>query len=55
MENEIEKLINLRHPCISAPFGFVLPIDSENSHGLKIIRFYFQGFSLAKILSVNPL
>jgi hypothetical protein len=54
MKNEIEKLINLRHPCISAPIGFVFPIDSENSHGLKIIRFYLQGFSLAKILSVNP-
>jgi hypothetical protein len=52
MENEIEKLINLRHLCISDPIGFVLPIDSENPHGLKIIRFYLQSFLLAAILSV---
>jgi hypothetical protein len=25
IEKEIEKLINLRHPCITAPIGFVLP------------------------------
>jgi serine/threonine protein kinase len=54
MENENEKLINLQHPCISAPIGFVLPIESGNLHGLKIIRFCLEGFSLAAILSVNP-
>jgi hypothetical protein len=28
IEKEIEKLINLRHPCIISPIGFVFPIES---------------------------
>jgi hypothetical protein len=28
--SEIEKLINLRHPCIAAPIGFVFGIESDS-------------------------
>jgi hypothetical protein len=52
MDNEIGKMINFRHLCISAPIGFVLPIESENPHGLKMIRLYLQGFSLANFLQL---
>jgi serine/threonine protein kinase len=54
MENEIEKLINLRHPCIAAPIGFVFPIEPGSSQELKIVRLYLEGYSLAKVLYVNP-
>jgi serine/threonine protein kinase len=54
MENEIENLINLRHPCIAAPIGFVFPIESGRPRELKIVRLYFEGCSLAKVVSVNP-
>jgi predicted metal-binding protein len=38
IENEIEKMINLGHPCISAPIGFVFPIESGSQRELKIAR-----------------
>jgi tRNA A-37 threonylcarbamoyl transferase component Bud32 len=54
IEQEIENLINLRHPCIGGPIGFVFPIEPDSSHGLKIIRLYCEGCSLAEVLSVRP-
>jgi hypothetical protein len=54
-ESGIEKLINLRHPCISAPIGFIIPIESDSLRELKIVRMYLEVFSLSKVISVNPL
>jgi serine/threonine protein kinase len=54
IENEIEHLINLGHPCICAPIGFVFPIASGSPQELKIVRLYLEGCSLAEVISVNP-
>jgi serine/threonine protein kinase len=54
IENEIGNLINVRHPCIAGPIGFVFPIESDIEQELKIIRLYSEGCSLAEILSVRP-
>jgi hypothetical protein len=54
MENEIELLINLRHPCIAAPIGVVLPIESISRQKLKIVRLYLESCSLTEVLSVRP-
>jgi hypothetical protein len=54
-ESEIENLINLRHPCITAPIGFVLPIESRSREELKIVRMYLEGCSLLEVVSLNPL
>jgi hypothetical protein len=54
IENQIEHLINLRHPCIVGPIGFVFPIESSSPQELKIVRLYLEGCSLAEALSVNP-
>jgi serine/threonine protein kinase len=54
IENKIEKLINLYHPCISGPIGFVFPIESDSPQELTIVRLYLEGSSLAEVLSVNP-
>jgi serine/threonine protein kinase len=51
---ELEKLINLRHPCIAAPIGFIIPIEGGNRQELKIVRMYLEGYSLTEVLSVNP-
>jgi serine/threonine protein kinase len=53
--HEIEKLINLRHPCIAAPIGFVCPIESGSREELKIVQMYLEGCSLLEVVSVNPL
>jgi hypothetical protein len=55
IENEIEKLINLRHPCIAAPIGFVFGIESGSRQELKIVRMYLDGCSLWEVISVNPM
>jgi tRNA A-37 threonylcarbamoyl transferase component Bud32 len=54
-ESEIEKLINLRHPCIAAPIGFVLPIESDGQREMKIVRLYLEGCSLLEVVSVSPI
>jgi hypothetical protein len=54
-ESEIEKLINLRHPCIAAPIGFVLPIGSGSPQELKFVRLYVAGCSLLEVISLNPI
>jgi hypothetical protein len=35
IENEVENLINLRHPCIAAPIGFVLPSRVRGVAGME--------------------
>jgi serine/threonine protein kinase len=54
-KSQFEKLINLRHPCIGCPIGFVFPIESGSSHELKIVRLYLEGCSLSEVVSVNPI
>jgi serine/threonine protein kinase len=54
MVSEIEKLINLRHPCIAGPIGFVVRIESGSPQELKIVRFYLEGCSLAEVLPACP-
>jgi serine/threonine protein kinase len=51
IQNEIENLINLRHPCITDPIGFVLPTRSRE---LKIARRYGENGSLTEVLLANP-
>jgi serine/threonine protein kinase len=54
IENEVEKMINLRHPCIAAPIGFVFPIESGSRRELKIVRMYSESWSLLEVVVVNP-
>jgi serine/threonine protein kinase len=55
MENEIDKLIHLRHPCIVAPIGFVFGVESGSRRELKIGRMYLESCSLSEVVSVNPM
>jgi hypothetical protein len=54
IEKEIENLINLVHPCIAAPIGFVYPMESVCWQELKIIRLHLDGCSLSEVISVSP-
>jgi hypothetical protein len=49
-DHELEKLIDLRHPCISSPIGFVF----GDSRGLKIIEFNCEVGSSSDLESPNP-
>jgi hypothetical protein len=51
IQNVIEKLMNLRHPCIAAPLGFVV---SSNETELKIARAYHRIGSLEEVLQTHP-
>jgi hypothetical protein len=51
--SRIEHLINLRHRCIAGPIGF--GIESSSPQELKLARLYFEGCSLAEVLSVHPI
>jgi serine/threonine protein kinase len=51
---ELENLLNLRHPCIAVPIGFVFPGQLSESRELKIVGLYTEGNSLAEVISVNP-
>jgi serine/threonine protein kinase len=50
IEEEIEILKNLQHPCISGPIGFVVPQESGK---LKIIRSYMDT-TLSEVLLGSP-
>jgi serine/threonine protein kinase len=54
IEKEIENLINVRHPCIVAPIGFVFGSESEMLRDLKIVGLYPEGSSLSEVISINP-
>jgi serine/threonine protein kinase len=51
IEAEIENLMNLRHPLIATPIGFVTQTAGE----FKVARLYAAGGSLAEILRASPL
>jgi hypothetical protein len=51
MRNEIENLINLRHPCITGPIGFIFPIESHIGQEMKIVGLYLEGLSLTRVIS----
>jgi serine/threonine protein kinase len=51
IEKEIGKLINLCHPCIAAPIGFIFGSGSQE---LKVIGLYSADFSLGGIERENP-
>jgi serine/threonine protein kinase len=55
IEMAVEKLINLHHPCITAPIGFVIGIESGIGRELKIVRMYLEGCSLLEVVSVHPI
>jgi serine/threonine protein kinase len=52
IEREIETLMNVTHPCIPTPFGFVLPRASKE---LRIARSYTRSGSLQDVLLARPL
>jgi hypothetical protein len=51
IEREIEKLMNVTHPCVAAPFGFVFPKALKQ---LKITRFSTRSGSLNDVLLTYP-
>jgi serine/threonine protein kinase len=51
---ELDKLLNLRHPCIAVPIGFIFPDELSESQELKIVRLYVESISLAEVISMNP-
>jgi serine/threonine protein kinase len=51
---EIDKLIHLGHPCITAPIGFVSRIESGSQREMKLVRLYLEGCSLSEVISVKP-
>jgi hypothetical protein len=51
-ESEIEKLMNVTHPSIPAPFRRALPTASKE---LKIARLSSRSGSLKDVLSARPL
>jgi hypothetical protein len=54
LKNETEKLMNLRHPCIAARIGFVLPSESEVMRELTIVEFHLDCDSLWDAISMTP-
>jgi serine/threonine protein kinase len=54
IENEIENLVNLRHPLIAAPIGFALMGKSAGVRELKIARSYGQSGTLAEVITAPP-
>jgi maternal embryonic leucine zipper kinase len=51
IQNESEKLMNLKHPCVAALFGFVV---SSTWTELKIVRAYTPIGSLEEVLQTSP-
>jgi serine/threonine protein kinase len=51
IQTEIEKLMNLKHPCLAAPFGFIV---SSTWTELKIVRTYYPIGSLEEVLQTSP-
>jgi hypothetical protein len=38
LENAVQKEMNLHHPCIAPPIGFIFPAESSRSQELKSAR-----------------
>jgi serine/threonine protein kinase len=53
-EVQLDQLLNLCHPCIAAPIGFVFPNELSESQELKMVRLYVESISLAEVISTNP-
>jgi serine/threonine protein kinase len=51
---EIENLLNLYHPCILSPIGFIIGRELTISEELRIVRFYAEDKSLSQVISMNP-
>jgi hypothetical protein len=51
IENEIEHLMNLCHPCIAAPIGFTFAAESRE---LKVLGLYSKSESLAEVIAASP-
>jgi serine/threonine protein kinase len=51
IQSEIEKLMNLKHPCIAAPVGCIV---SSIWTELKIVRTYYPIGSLEEALQISP-
>jgi serine/threonine protein kinase len=51
---EIENQLNLCHPCILTPIGFIFGSESSVSGELQIVRLYAEGGSLSEVISKNP-
>jgi serine/threonine protein kinase len=51
IQSELEKSINLRHPCIAAPMGF---ISRTGSRELKLLGLSSELGSLSEVISANP-
>jgi hypothetical protein len=51
IEKEIENLINLYHPCIAGPIGFVFASGSQE---LKVLRLFSTISLLGEIVRENP-
>jgi hypothetical protein len=45
IENQLEKMINLRNPSIAVPIGFLVPIEPGSWKDSKIVRLYLEGYS----------
>jgi hypothetical protein len=52
--NELENEVNLYHPCIATPIGFVFPTESSESRELRIGYLLSEGDSLKEVLLTNP-
>jgi serine/threonine-protein kinase len=51
IQNKIEKLMNLKHPCVAVPFGFVV---SSTWTELKMVRTYARIGLLEEVLQTSP-
>jgi hypothetical protein len=51
----LENMLNLRHPCIAGPIGFVVQIESDSQEELKIVGLSVEGDSLSEVISANPM
>jgi serine/threonine protein kinase len=51
LEERIENLMNLRHPCISSMIGVVLPSPLQEQ---QIVEQYYSGGSLSEVISASP-
>jgi hypothetical protein len=54
IEKELEKEVNLCHPCIAAPIGFIFPVESSELREMKIGQLSIEGHSLAEVVLVHP-
>jgi serine/threonine protein kinase len=54
IEQKIEKEVNLCHPCIAGPIGFIFGVESSEFRELKIGRLFVEGCSLREVVLANP-